>query len=86
MAIRKSDDDYLRVYDSAQRSEGAVSKRICLNDRNLKYLSSGGMDAVIYRVLKQRNWVDNFGEKMKVHGMLSPFVTSSQRKLIYLER
>ena len=54
-------------------SQHAVSKYVFPNDRNLAHLSSGGMHSVIHRMCTKRKWVDDFGDKITVHGMRSTF-------------
>ena len=51
--------------------EGRVSEYIFPNTTFTKYLSDAGMDSVVKRMRKTRDWVDDFGKKITVHGFRS---------------
>jgi len=48
-----------------------ISEYVFPNIRSLKELSVGGMDSVIKRMHKERDWTDDFGDKITVHGFRS---------------
>ena len=51
--------------------EGRVSEYIFPNTRSTNHLSDAGMDSVVKRMRKTRDWVDDFGKKITVHGFRS---------------
>ena len=48
-----------------------ISEYVFPDIRSLKELSVGEMDSVIKRMHKERNWTDDFGDKITVHGFRS---------------
>jgi len=52
-------------------SDYRISEYVFPNTRSTNYLSNAGMDSVIKRMRKDRDWSDDFGKKITVHGFRS---------------
>ena len=48
-----------------------ISDYVFPNTRSTNHLSDAGMDSVIKRMRKDKNWADDFGKKITVHGFRS---------------
>ena len=52
-------------------SANRISEYVFPNTRSTNYLSNAAMDSVIKRMRKDRDWSDDFGKKITVHGFRS---------------
>jgi len=51
--------------------ENMISEYVFPNDRSSNHLSANGMLTVVNRMHEERDWVDDFGKKITVHGFRS---------------